>query len=310
MAAAADGCTLVAVWIVHTVCPRNRSTGHCIVDRRICVGVRSLLDGLSISSARTSALNYAADIISRVVGKLEMVFDTYSNSQRIKGNNTITRIWRDHLKRRLDDLGGDYTHSFEVVLDLRKYFLACPWYEAYDFIEFVAKQDNAYFCPVFNHVLEREAAGYRFVRGVLSPIVSEKEIASIETATSYADRFKPVTAHLSTSLQHLSDRIFPDFRNSIKESISAVEAACQIIMEDPRATLGQAVKKLEDSGVKLHPAFEGALQKMYGYTSDAEGIRHALLGESTLDSDDARFMLVSCSAFVNYLKAKSSKSSS
>lgn len=77
---------------------------------------------------------------------------------------------------------------------------------------------------------------------------------------------------------------------------------------DPKATLGQAVKKLEDSGVKLHPAFEGALQKMYGYTSDAEGIRHALLEESALDADDARFMLVSCSAFVNYLKAKSSKS--
>ena len=28
---------------------------------------------------------------------------------------------------------------------------------------------------------------------------------------------------------------------------------------------------------------------------------------STLDADDARFMLVSCSAFVNYLKAKSRK---
>ena len=34
------------------------------------------------------------------------------------------------------------------------------------------------------------------------------------------------------------------------------------------------------------------------------GIRHALLQEPTLDSDDARFMLVSCSAFVNYLKTK------
>jgi hypothetical protein len=43
---------------------------------------------------------------------------------------------------------------------------------------------------------------------------------------------------------------------------------------------------------------------MYGSTSDAQGIRHALREEPTLDSDDARFMLVSCSAFVNYLKTK------
>jgi len=65
------------------------------------------------------------------------------------------------------------------------------------------------------------------------------------------------------------------------------------------------VKKLKDKGVEIHPAFEGALEKMYGYTSDAQGIRHALLDESTLDSADALFMLVSCSAFVNYLKGKS-----
>ena len=64
------------------------------------------------------------------------------------------------------------------------------------------------------------------------------------------------------------------------------------------------MKKLEDCGIKLHSAFRGALEKMYGYTSDARGIRHALREEPTLDSDDARFMLVSCSAFVNYLKTK------
>jgi uncharacterized membrane protein HdeD (DUF308 family) len=60
---------LVAVRIVHPVCPRNRSIGHRIVDRGICVDFRSLLDGLSVSSARASALNDAADMISRVARK-------------------------------------------------------------------------------------------------------------------------------------------------------------------------------------------------------------------------------------------------
>ncbi len=32
--------------------------------------------------------------------------------------------------------------------------------------------------------------------------------------------------------------------------------------------------------------------------------RHALLDESDLDFEDAKFMLVSCSAFTNYLKGK------
>ena len=36
-------------------------------------------------------------------------------------------------------------------------------------------------------------------------------------------------------------------------------------------------------------------------------IRHALMNEPSLDLDDAKFMLVSCSVFINYLKEKSLK---
>jgi len=56
----------------------------------------------------------------------------------------------------------------------------------------------------------------------------------------------------------------------------------------------------------IHPALEKGFGAIYGYTNDADGIRHALLEEPTLDTDDARFFLVSCSAFANYLISKSS----
>lgn len=46
---------------------------------------------------------------------------------------------------------------------------------------------------------------------------------------------------------------------------------------------------------------------MYGYTSDEDGIRHSLLEESTLKFMDAKFMLVSCSAFINFLIDKASE---
>lgn len=52
---------------------------------------------------------------------------------------------------------------------------------------------------------------------------------------------------------------------------------------------------------------ETAFSKMYAYTGDAEGIRHALMEETNLGFEDAKFMLVSCSAFVNYLKAKAAR---
>jgi hypothetical protein len=47
-----------------------------------------------------------------------------------------------------------------------------------------------------------------------------------------------------------------------------------------------------------------AFESLYGYTSDANGIRHALMDASTLGFADAKFMLVCCSAFVNFLVAK------
>ena len=58
--------------------------------------------------------------------------------------------------------------------------------------------------------------------------------------------------------------------------------------------------------VTLHPALKRSFDSLYGYTSDAGGIRHAMSGEPAITSDDARFMLVSCSAFVNYLISKAS----
>lgn len=48
---------------------------------------------------------------------------------------------------------------------------------------------------------------------------------------------------------------------------------------------------------------KGAFEKLYGYTSDANGIRHANgLGEGDSTFEEAKYMLICCSAFVNYLK--------
>ncbi len=52
----------------------------------------------------------------------------------------------------------------------------------------------------------------------------------------------------------------------------------------------------------MHPALEAAFTKLYDYTSDAKGIRHALLDEDRVTFEEAKFMLVACSAFVNYVR--------
>ena len=69
-------------------------------------------------------------------------------------------------------------------------------------------------------------------------------------------------------------------------------------------------KKEKKKKVELHPALRKVFDQLYGYTRDVSGIRHALLSESNLNYEDAKFMLVTSYAFINYLKIKKLKAES
>jgi hypothetical protein len=220
--------------------------------------------------------------------------------------NIALPIWIHYFKKPIDTIPD---HWDVVIFGLRKYFFECDWNEAYDFIEFMAnldEPDTDDFVSLCNQRLEQELAAYRFVGYRITEITSADEISEIEEAlTAEPKALRGARTHLKAALDHLADRASPDYRNSIKESISAVEAVARAITGSP-TTLAPALKMLKDK-LGLHPALEGAFTKMYGYTSDADGIRHALMEESDLTFEDAKFMLVSCSAFMNYLIAKAAK---
>ncbi|MBU4232169.1 MAG: hypothetical protein KKD99_05875 [Proteobacteria bacterium] len=223
------------------------------------------------------------------------------------GNDEIQalchRLWFNYFKKPLDQLSDDWG---KVLIKLRSYFFECKWYEAYDFIEFVAINYKRYqfqeeFIQSCNNLLKKEVSAYRFINSVITRITDEHEVAEIEQAIE-ASR-GPVSKHLRRSLELLSDRNAPDYRNSIKESISAVESQVATTINVEKGTLGQLIKKL-DNEIGLHPALKTAFSSLYGYTSDEGGIRHALTEATTVDFNDAKFMLVVCSAFINFVEGK------
>jgi hypothetical protein len=144
-------------------------------------------------------------------------------------------------------------------------------------------------------------SAYRFLKGVITRITEKEEIKEIEEALEGS--YTTVKTHLRRSLELLSDRETPDYRNSIKESISAVESLVANVLGEKGGTLGQLLKKM-DTDLKLHPALKTSFSNLYGYTSDEGGIRHALMENSVNDFHDAKFMLVVCSAFVNFVNGK------
>ena len=189
------------------------------------------------------------------------------------------------------------TDTYDAVLTVIEYIIEDVDGASHSGFVFQNQYHSA--TAIYNDAFEREYVGYRIINGEARPITNEVEVETIEDALS--DSHKNVTQHINKALGFLSDRESPDYANSIKESISAVERMCSIIIGKP-TTLGEALKKLEDNGIVIHSALKGAFSKLYGYTSDASGIRHAgELGGKDSTFEEAKFMLVSCCAFVNYL---------
>jgi hypothetical protein len=112
--------------------------------------------------------------------------------------------------------------------------------------------------------------------------------------------------HIQTALDLFSKRPDPDYRNAIKEAISAIESIALQMSGKKGAGLGHALGALERKA-PLHGALRSAFDKLYGYTSDESGIRHAMIEDSKVGFEEAKYMIVACSAFVNYLAAKAEK---
>lgn len=231
-------------------------------------------------------------------------------------NPLSNHIWASFFKQTKDTAPNKGYYNW-----FRTWFLEqAEWYEIYDFLEYLCSSiyNNRYsipklgnfiqqqrdICDVFNNILERELAGYRIVAGQVIPITDKIELSSIKDAIDNSNKWQSVSKHMETSIEFFTDRKTPDYRNSIKESISAVEAFCRIVLNNDKTTLGEALSKIEKT-YGLHSALKSAFSALYGYTSDGGGIRHSMTEKDiTVNFEDAKFMLVSCSAFINYLKTK------
>ena len=95
-----------------------------------------------------------------------------------------------------------------------------------------------------------------------------------------------------------------DSPGAVRESIHAVESTARSFAPNV-TTLEPALRSLEKAG-GLHPALKQAFSNLYGFTSDEQGIRHALIDnpQANVGQDEAVFMLGACASFSSYLARK------
>lgn len=262
---------------------------------------------LDIKDAR--ALCNCYDYLDLWFNELEVApYGYYSNLYQ----SLEEQIWCFFLNQRRND----FFCSRENQIVATKYLLSkdVAWNIKFDLIEFSVdalreqySKDNTIqrvidrFVRMINSTFQRLNYAYRIVDDQIVEITDEEEISAIENA------IKSETAignHLSNALRLLSDRPTPDYRNSIKEAISSVEFLCREITGEN--TLGAALNSLEKKGVLIPTSLKSGIEKLYVYTNDKKtGIRHALMDDTEAPQyEEAKFMLVACSAFVNYIQAK------
>lgn len=238
---------------------------------------------------------------------LHIVHQTlFARHEVYRTDGSLFNLFAYYWSRLSLPVDGIPQHANVAGLELKSHILNAKWHEVYDFIEYVVNAPVNFGEDIgekFNGVLEQHFSGYRFLNKQLVPICSTIELQAIETALKNSGVFSGPRMHLEAAMTLLSDRASPDFRNSVKESISAVESMCQCITGNPKATLGMALQELKAQGV-THPALLEAFSKIYGYTSDENGIRHASIKDSNVDCAEATFMLIACSAFINFVTSK------
>lgn len=259
-------------------------------------GYNNILNGLETASQILKKRIYSAfykreyngyDIYNRNTTGIEDMMIEMGINYKHPGN----RIYKEENEEKLR----------EAIINNKE------WHTIFDFIEKYLKicDNSIEMEKEFNRILESENSAYRICNKMVIPITNELEIKEIKAALNIEEA-DSVRIHIEKALKLFSNRERTDYENSIKESISAVESMCCIITEEKgkNATLGNALKKLKDRKIYIHSAMEKGFLASYGYTSDESGIRHGGIDFTNANFEDAKYMLVSCSAFVNYLMEK------
>lgn len=229
--------------------------------------------------------------------------------EEINGYNDFVRyLWIDVFSLPINSVPisrGAYWH-FEMGELFDYVDLICknePYETVFTLLEAIERYteltDRRGIQDAINEIFASEQVEHQFLNGIITDIISPVEIEEIDEALKQDN----VSAdHIGKALRFLYDHDKPDYENSVKESIIAVEAMCNIVLgEGSCATLGAALKELESNGVRIHTSLKLGFEKLYGYTCDEDGIRHSGGLDMGTTYEEAKYMIVSCSAFINYL---------
>jgi hypothetical protein len=249
------------------------------------------------------------DISAELTAKLWAGLHLMMETNRLPvdfGNDAIGDRWRSLLYRwhvhiehqASDEFNEDYSVTVRRVKAL---VYTQDFGKLYTFLEFIARdRDMTDERTYIEFALRSSRAAWRLVGKQIVPVSSEEEAGAVVAAVAETALRGPAGAksHLGKAANLIASG---DWAGSVRESIHAVEAVARTF--ENAGTLPDALKALQRSGHTIHPALANGFKALYGYTSDEQGVRHALIesDKSAVGESEAQFMFGSCASFCQYL---------
>ena len=213
-------------------------------------------------------------------------------------------VWYDNLP--VDEWRTDFER---VCRDLRDEVETVPFNKVFDLLQFVLRHPKcpSGFASAMEEVFAHCRLAYKVDEGepqTIVPSVTEEEgnafVESLNTLRAVGLRGS--AEHLRKASECINEN---DWAGSIRESIHAVESVARQIAPEKTDTLTQALNSI-DGRTSLHSNLKDGFKALYWYTSDEQGVRHALLDreEASVGMDEAVFMLGACASFASYLWRK------
>lgn len=210
------------------------------------------------------------------------------------------------LNRFADDFHSGNSSQLRNAMEYKGVILGAKFNRVFDLLQSIMRQPScpADFIEDAADIFRREGLAYVIDAEdppTIFPAVTEVEAEAISGALRelQAASLEGAVEHLRQAAECFNQA---DWSGAIRESIHSVESIARLLDPGAAKTLGPALESLEQQG-RLHPALKQGFSNLYGYTSDEQGIRHALIDEpeSPAGRDEALFMLGACASFASYL---------
>lgn len=192
--------------------------------------------------------------------------------------------------------------------EIRELIDECEWYRVYDILEAIydhmkehcLSYDYEKFEKEINEYFVEAGIGWQLVAGKIEIRGEEAFEQVVHSAYEELSSSERVTAsrELHEAIHDLSRRPAPDVTGAIQHAIAALECVARDVCDDPKANLGDILKKYKDI---IPQPLDECVKRAWGYAS--ENARH--IREGREPSFEEAELLVGVSACVaTYLTKK------